>query len=185
MKNPLGTKFAISTLIFCLSGSNALTEVETKLSCDAYRQFVEKTCPCKNSESDYAISYGEKYCKRFLARSDWSTEGKTWRDSTLQCLQNEITRYVSYQDICNCDELEQFAFQSHAKCYTQHGSSYCKLQEKDLQIIHDILDIPDVLGNLMAWRSAINLSTICIKQEGLGKYIYNTWSGFKNIDFDD
>lgn len=36
------------------------------LSCSFYTACLAKHCPCQNGEEDYAITYGYKYCQRFL-----------------------------------------------------------------------------------------------------------------------
>ena len=109
---------------------------------------ANRYCPCTDADN-YFISYGRKYCDRFLNETGWSAAGKQWRDETLLCLQKSIVAKLSLQSptTCNCREMKEFAFQTHINCYTQNAASVCKLPIADWRKIVGIFDTADFIDS--------------------------------------
>lgn len=117
-----------------------------KLSCGVYETCFAKYCQCTGA-SEYFLSYGKKYCDRFLGGTGWSAVGEKWRDRTLLCLQEEIIPKldISSNPKCDCKAMKDFAFKTHVKCYTQPGASICSLTEGDFKKIYDTINVVDDL----------------------------------------
>src|SRR3954447_21355906 len=81
-------------------------------NCAVYASCFAKQCPCTGDANEYFISYGEKYCRRFLGDDNFSDVGKAWRDATLVCLQEKIVPKLdlSATPTCNCATMRAFAF---------------------------------------------------------------------------
>jgi hypothetical protein len=125
--------FVIALCVFTQSNRvQAQCIIEGTLSCNVYNTCFDIYCPCTSGDN-YFISYGRKYCDRFLNETAWSAAGKQWRDKTLLCLQKSIAAKLSLQSprTCNCREMKEFAFQTHINCYTQNAASICKLPVTD------------------------------------------------------
>jgi hypothetical protein len=112
--------------------------------CSFYSACLEASHPC--GEDGYALGYGERYCKRFLANDDLSPAGKEWRDATMRCLQVRLTRYLSAPR-ASCDEIIDGAFDDHPACYTQPGSSICALSPWDWLSIVSTIDLGDLVSS--------------------------------------
>jgi hypothetical protein len=65
-----------------------------KPSCAVYSTCFERVCNCEATEDRYFISYGKKYCDRFLDATQLSAAGQRWRDRTLVCLQEKIVPHL-------------------------------------------------------------------------------------------
>ena len=102
---------------------NLLSCSPSASSCSYYLYFEEKkTC----GFDSYPISFGYRYCTKFLARRDrFSPEGIKWLDATALCLQEELDEFHSVP----CEELTEASIDMHVKCYTENG--YCNLAWKD------------------------------------------------------
>jgi hypothetical protein len=112
-------------------------------SCGVYEQCFADRCDCTGSPDEYFISYGKKYCERFLDLPGLSQKGRQWRDSTLRCLQEKIVPELPADGDskkCNCKEMRSIAFDSHVACYTKPGNSICDLPNEDLKVIFDAVD---------------------------------------------
>jgi hypothetical protein len=91
------------------------------------------------SEShNYAIDYGEKFCKLYEDNYDsFSNEGKLWVDKVRKCLQVKLAPYIKPESDVTCEELEKIAFESHSPCYLEpdgisgESSGICALGLKD------------------------------------------------------
>jgi hypothetical protein len=127
-----------------------------------YNTCFDRYCPCTGADN-YFISYGRKYCDRFLNETGWSAAGKQWRDKTLLCLQKSIAAKLSLQSptTCDCREMKEFAFQTHINCYTQNTASVCKLPIADWRKIVSIVDTADVIDSYGAKQVLATLK-ICI-----------------------
>lgn len=87
-----------------------------------------------DSPVNYAINYGEKFCKLYDETYDkFSNEGQQWVDNVRKCLQNSLAPYIRPWSDSNCDEIEKIAFDSHTPCYVKPGSAkgYCSLSKID------------------------------------------------------
>jgi hypothetical protein len=131
--------------------SNASAQA-THDACVVYRQ-LDRQCHCAGADH-YFLSYGEKYCERFMRTSGWSPAGVRWRDRTMACLARELRTHVGQRRHgCDCATIKSFAFESHARCYTQQPFSACKLPLADLALIYRAID----LGAARSGRFAPNL----------------------------
>lgn len=117
---------------------------EDSNSCDVYTKCIEENCRCNATQWKYPASFGHKYCVRFSGESRFSQLGKQWRDKTLACLKEEISRaYVNNQGPpCNCERIHKAAIASHTKCYTS-APSFCLLSDDDIRRIARIVDAAD------------------------------------------
>jgi len=116
-----------------------------KPSCNVYDRCFERMCNCEVTPDRYFISYGKKYCERFLYGIQLSSAGQRWRDETLVCLQETIVPHLPLNSAqCSCRELKTIAFRAHVTCYTQPDASICDLGPDDWLKIHDIIDKEDV-----------------------------------------
>ena len=131
-------------------------------SCQVYTSCFARYCPCDGDANEYFVSYGKKYCERFLAISNFSDAGKKWRDSTLRCLQGVIVPKldISESPKCNCVEMKAFAFRSHVECYTKNTSSICELPLSDVNRIRAVIDIADAFS-AEGWRQMRDVANIC------------------------
>ncbi len=138
--------------------------------CGFYPDCLERAHAC--GVKGYALGYGTKYCERFSSNSTtdcMSVSGAKWRDSTLVCLQKALVNILPKADSMTCEEIENFAYMSHATCYTGGGAeipsepSVCFLSVSDIKCIYDIVDLRDLtsIEGLRAEKSAIS---ICAKQ---------------------
>ncbi len=117
------------------------------LSCDYYRQCLEPRFKC--GETGYPIGYGERYCKKFLSlntpnNSSLSPSGVRWRNSTLKCLQIELDLGVSNNSFSSCNELTDYAFDSHPGCYTLASANICDLPISDWTTITSVPNFKDI-----------------------------------------
>ena len=145
-------------------------------SCAIYDTCFEKTCGCENSQYPYFISYGKKYCERFLISASWSPVGATWRDKTLVCLQERILPVLpDSAALCDCKALKTAAFQIHVACYTQPGASVCDLGLSDWVTIYHIIDNRDLFSDPDSKAQILAVAHICVnnRPDGPIKVILN------------
>lgn len=115
-----------------------------KPNCDFYSQCMEATCRCGFGSTGYAVSYGRKYCQKFLGEKALSAAGVSWRDATLRCLQEKLVAVLPMNGAaCDCSKLQSAAYDTHVGCYTQSGSSICDLPETDVLKIKNLVDDSD------------------------------------------
>lgn len=132
-------------LTFGIDYSRAQCQNSATPSCAVYDTCFARYCPCSGSD-EYFITYGLKYCKRFLGQSGFSATGKKWRDKTLVCLQEAIVPKldISTNPSCDCQAMRKFAFASHVQCYLS-DPSICSLPASDLANILGIVDVGSVI----------------------------------------
>ena len=142
--------------------SHAQCENAATPSCAVYESCFAKYCPCDGQPSEYFRTYGLKYCKSFLANTALSAEGKTWRDSTLVCLQESIVPElnISANPTCNCEQMRSIAYDSHVACYTKPGASICGLPASDVAAIAKTVDIKDLV-DAAGWRQMRDVAIRC------------------------
>jgi hypothetical protein len=150
-------------------------------SCNVYEQCFAKYCPCDNDPNEYFLSYGQKYCQRFLDNANFSDAGKAWRDKTLVCLQESIVPKldISEQPVCNCGGMKNFAFQSHVSCYTSPQHSICDLPVADIKEIGAIIDIKDAFSS-DGWKQMKEVVKVCSTSAKDGTR-RSLWAGFAKI----
>lgn len=136
--------------------------VQDMPSCNVYNTCFDRYCRCTGADN-YFISYGQKYCNRFLNETGWSPAGKQWRDKTLLCLQKSIAAKLSLLSpaTCSCREMKEFAFQTHINCYTQNAASVCNLPIADWRRIVSIIDTADFIDSYGASQVMATLE-ICL-----------------------
>jgi hypothetical protein len=129
-----------------------------KPSCAVYSDCFERTCNCEATPDRYFISYGQKYCQRFLGTDRLSAAGNRWREKTLVCLQEKIVPHLpTNSGKCDCGSLKRLAIASHVECYTQPGASICDLGPEDWKEIYNIVDRED-----MDSREMLGVAQICL-----------------------
>jgi hypothetical protein len=134
-----------------------------QLSCGLYDRLA-KRCGCNGSD-DYFLSYGRKYCERFLHSTDWSAAGVKWRDNTLVCLQRSLRSALARtsRGACDCKKIRDIAWRTHTRCYTQPLASVCRLPLSDLRKIYGIIDASDLLAP-SGISQIFTIAGICIQQ---------------------
>lgn len=161
---------------FNVSSAAAQCKSSAAPSCAVYSSCFEARCKCENSKYPYFISYGKKYCERFLASTGWSQAGATWRDKTLICLQDKIVPILPDDAIlCNCEALKAAAFKIHVACYTQPSASVCDLGIGDWATIYGIIDNHDLFRDPDGRAQTLAVLQICVnnRPDGLVKDILN------------
>lgn len=145
MSKALSSAIVGLLLILPVDAARAQCVNTAQPTCGFYDRCLEKHCSCGWSSSGYALSYGLKYCKRFLAAKDLSPAGKRWRDATLVCLQEKLVPLVPQNPSqkCDCGAVRTAAYDSHVACYTQPGASICSLSVADLKVIDQTVDASD------------------------------------------
>ena len=133
------------------------------MSCDYYRTCLEPKFQC--GDTGYPIGHGEKYCMKFLALSttdnpSLSLKGILWRNSTLKCLQSELDIGVANKLFSNCEQLNDYAFDSHPSCYTLKSASICELPLNDWKTIASVPSIHDYVSVKSA-KQMISIITSC------------------------
>jgi hypothetical protein len=107
-KNPSPVKPAIPSQCFVPDGHD----------CSWYRKCLEARIPCESSAHAYAITYAEKYCKRYKDNYDkFSEKGKKWVDAVRKCLQESLVHVLYPQIDITCEDVKTQAFRSHVGCY--------------------------------------------------------------------
>ncbi len=136
-----------------------------KHSCSFYVDCLEANTSC--GSEGYALAYGYHYCNVFLdLDSELTEKGLKWRDSTMQCLQRKLVPFAIDERLhpVSCDRIEQFAFKTHAPCYTQKKNSICFLDPiKDLPAIMTSIAVKDLLTS-ESKDQVLKVAQICVKQ---------------------
>ena len=112
-------------------------------TCDFYISCLENSKNC--GPDGYAQSYGNFYCKRFnaLDSNDLTSQGIRWRNATLMCLQRMLVPIVTGEENKTCEQIIDFAFDSHPACYTIPGDSICDLPVSDIYTAFDTVKLVD------------------------------------------
>ena len=104
-------------------------------SCDWYRNCLEKRYPCEDTSNAYAIKYAEKFCRLYENRSSlFSPEGRKWVDAVRKCLQVSLVPILRPWYTFSCEDIRQWAFDSHTPCYLdpdEGAPSICDLDCQD------------------------------------------------------
>lgn len=134
-------------------------------SCGVYQTCFAKLCNCDNSEFEYFISYGKKYCEVFLDLPGLSQKGKDWRNSTLKCLQETIVPLLpkdGEENSCNCKDMQIKAFDSHIACYTKESNSICNLEPNDWLLILKAVEPVASLKDHLRRKQMLETAKICL-----------------------
>lgn len=151
--------FAVGIVIYGISSINVIAG--PKLSCGIYRD-LNLRCDCSGRDN-YLLSYGLKYCERFLGAGRWTSAGLEWRNQTLLCLQNEMVHHMATSHNCDCKKIKEFASETHMRCYTQKTASVCNLPPADLTEIYKIIDAAD-LFDLSGIKQLWGIVRLCMGQ---------------------
>ena len=104
-------------------------------SCDWYRNCLEKRYPCEDTSNAYAIKYAEKFCRLYENRSSlFSPEGRKWVEAVRKCLQVSLVPILRPWYKFSCEDIRQWAFDSHTPCYLdpdEGAPSICDLDCQD------------------------------------------------------
>lgn len=128
-------------------------------SCGYYSQCLEAQHQC--GLQGYGLGYGHKYCYRFKDINFTSNAGRIWRDETLVCLQQEISRQLLLNPKMSCTQIEDFAFDSHSRCYLNSGSSICLLPAFEKTRIFFTVDTKDIMGK-RGRKQALEVARSCL-----------------------
>lgn len=130
-------------------------------NCTFYKTFSEPVDCRDYDKQSYTRTYGLKYCSAFLSKdNDWSLELKNWRKKTSVCLQ-EMLRDNPKRIAPGCDQLLEFAFDTHPICYKQAG--ICDLSPSDQLQILATVSVEDVLQNRRdSFIQFLNVTLACV-----------------------
>lgn len=117
-----------------------------KANCDFYSECLEDSYNCQNTDFNYPIEYGDRFCNDFEdTRQELTARGQLWIDRTMVCLQqtlfdkfleNSIFSFLLEDKICR--KVSDVAFASHHRCYVKPTGNYregiCPLW-KDYKVI--------------------------------------------------
>jgi hypothetical protein len=106
-----------------------------------------------------------------MGKKNVSAAGGRWLSSSLACLQRALVPLVQGADSSSpsCEKVEQFAFDTHAACYTggggavPKGPSICLLHRDDTRVVMDNIDMKDLLSPLNV-KADFATSEICLAQ---------------------
>src|SRR5205085_265974 len=107
-------KFVFFTLTF-LCSFISLAQGPSEDNCDFYDE-VEQQYQC--GSKGYALSYGKKYCQRYLSvETNMSSDVQEWFPKVRFCLQKYLDD--NFDNIRDCEELRHKAIGSHFNCYVK------------------------------------------------------------------
>lgn len=128
--------------------------------CDFYANCLERHYPC--GPNRYALAFGQKYCEKFAKVYDLNHRLAGFVAKTRTTLQQELIGYVNRKGgIGSCQQLEDFAFQSHSGAYVRQPFGICGLLDASaLKIIITTIDQRDLLRPQL-WRSSFHVASHC------------------------
>jgi len=142
--------------------------------CTWYSRCLAVQYQC-DGQAGYALGYGEKFCKIYEQKlQDFSADGQIWVGAVRKCLQVQLAPVLRFcsQPAYTCDQVKQFAFSTHAKCYLDpyQGLSVCNLT------CYDLLEIFFTIHSSL--ESALSESLIGFWKVVLGcnSYYVNCWA---------
>lgn len=117
--------------------------------CDFYTCYSNEF-RCQPSE--YPLAYGKHYCERFqnlCGGSLTSPKARKWIAGTMKCLQ--VALAVRRNQLATCDQVSDYAFDSHPNCYTTGsvdygGVSFCSLNPVEWSRIRSCVNATDRLS---------------------------------------
>lgn len=105
----------------------------------SYYSCLAKTLNCRSS--NYIISFGEKYCKKFDQRQNWfSSRGQRFLNNIRSCLQVNLEKE---SEILSCRNSKTLAAQHHVECYREN--KFCELRLSDQLLIVDTIIKPVIV----------------------------------------
>jgi hypothetical protein len=119
-------------IVFLTTGlqvARAETSCQALVGTCVYYDCLSKTLAC--SRSNYLLSFGEKYCKKFQERrARFSSNGKKFLKSVQSCLQVKLEQD---SDELVCKNSKALAAQHHVACYREH--KFCNLKFMDQYLV--------------------------------------------------
>lgn len=114
-------------IIFILLGL-VHTKAMSQENCSTYLE-LEQDYKC--GLNGYLIGYGHHYCKRFTQKNieRFTPQGQLFLLKNAQCLQNKLEDFAKLNPSASCQEINDFAIQTHMNCYQQSG--FCQLRNFD------------------------------------------------------
>jgi len=150
--------------------------------CDYYIQCVEEVNPC--GSDGYAIGYGMKFCNLFTEDEDnFSDRGKAWIGAVRECLQVALIPEVEYAlagQPSTCGQIQDYAFESHVKCYTD------PLDNSDRSMSVCTLPLTDWIKLLWTIRSSFTQAFVATIDQAVstliecGTYLIPDWLDLSN-----
>lgn len=170
-------------LIVSISYGQSCSQAPTKASCDFYSECLEDNYNCQNTDYQYPIEYGDRFCNEFeLSRDNLTLKGKVWIDRTMICLQkvlfdeflgDDLNRNMNENFLCK--DISKVAFRSHHECYVRPTGNIkdgiCPLW-KDYKQIFEIGRPWEAVGSI--YESEVKAQ---VKQTAKTCMLY--WMGFK------
>lgn len=151
------TKPLLSLVLVCsLLGFSPVTFAEeyctsSKNSCEAYR-CLEDVYRC--GKRGYLTHYGLRKCETYLQHQDSVSPAlNRWFKKVRHCLQESLI--ISEFD--SCDQISDFAFESHIGCYVSTG--YCDLSRQDQ--LHNLYLIGLDAFNLTSLITGAHIEQAC------------------------
>ncbi len=147
---------------------------EQIIDCSYYlHREVDQACGPKG----YYIGFAYKYCSKLLFDKrlwiDFSSQGYVWLSSAALCLQKKLhtkrcEQTASEDQRLSCNEVEQFAFNSHVKCYTRPDKqrpqvSVCNLPLSDYPILANVIKRSFVKAKV--WAQMRGVIKSCSRKE--------------------
>ena len=134
--------------------------------CSWYENCLDRFNDCKNSNDEYAISFGKNYCEKYARNLfKFSERGRKWIGIVRQCLISDMSKLVGTS--ISCEDLKTRAFESHPECY-YFGNSYygfCALPLSDWW--HVTYTVGDAFfkprAAKLSWENAAELMKVCGK----------------------
>lgn len=111
--------------------------------CDFYQDLDEKKNCSADKDANYLIGFGYYFCNKFGPLMEkWTTQDpKTvWSFEVRRCLQRELLNYTNKNAESSCQEIQDFAFDSHRGCYVESGFCQLKLNDQK-EILEGLTDI--------------------------------------------
>lgn len=129
-------------------------------SCQYYMD-LEEQWGCSNTPYPYLENYGFKYCEIFLhLASSASPSLQQFLQGTAYCLQKSLQQFHLTADEERCQELEAFAFRSHASCYKENGFHLLSKEEQFLVIRH-LVNLDVLLKPRYSFTQGIQIGFLC------------------------
>ena len=117
--------FGIIFLISFVSPAMAGTACQRRVGSCAYYSCLAKELNCRSS--NYIVSFGEKYCKKFDQRRGWfSRRGQRFLKNIRSCLQVNLEKE---SEILSCRNSKIVAARHHVDCYRENR--FCDLSFSD------------------------------------------------------
>ena len=133
--------FATLMLLKQFSSSNSTSIpnscFEPTGDCAWYQTCLNAHSNCTGNHYEYAISYGEKFCKLFTQNTEkFSPKGELWLENVRKCLQMALVPTIEQSNV-DCKKIRDDAFGSHASCYVNSG--LCELGFNDWWNIYKLI----------------------------------------------